>query len=37
LISGDSLYVPRGWWRVAKALQPLLSICVGVLSRPAGN
>ncbi len=37
LIAGDFLYIPRGWWHVAKARQEALSISVGVLSPAAGG
>ena len=37
LIPGDWLYVPRGWWHVAKAREDALSISVGVLSPAAGG
>lgn len=33
LIGGDFLYVPGGWWHVAKASQDSLSISIGVLPR----
>ena len=32
LAAGDCLYIPRGWWHVAKAREDALSISVGVLS-----
>jgi ribosomal protein L16 Arg81 hydroxylase len=32
LIAGDCLYIPRGWWHVAKAREDSLSISIGVLS-----
>jgi ribosomal protein L16 Arg81 hydroxylase len=35
LIAGDCLYIPRGWWHVAKAREDSLSISVGVLSPEA--
>ena len=43
LIPGDWLYIPRGWWHVARAEKDALSISIGVLSdaargrRPAGS
>lgn len=37
LIAGDLLYIPRGWWHVAKAREDALSISVGVLSPEAGG
>jgi 50S ribosomal protein L16 3-hydroxylase len=37
LIPGDWLYVPRGWWHVAKAREDALSISIGVLSPAAGG
>jgi 50S ribosomal protein L16 3-hydroxylase len=35
LVPGDALYIPRGWWHVAKAREHALSISVGVLSPQA--
>lgn len=35
LIPGDCLYIPSGWWHVAKAKEDSLSISVGVLSPEA--
>jgi 50S ribosomal protein L16 3-hydroxylase len=35
LIAGDCLYIPRGWWHVAKAQEDSLSISVGVLAPSA--
>ena len=35
LLPGDWLYVPRGWWHVAHALEDSLSISIGVLSPAA--
>ena len=35
LTAGDCLYIPRGWWHVAKAREDALSISVGVLPRAA--
>ncbi|HYO75831.1 MAG TPA: cupin domain-containing protein, partial [Thermoanaerobaculia bacterium] len=35
LIAGDCLYIPRGWWHVAKAREDSLSISIGVLSPDA--
>jgi ribosomal protein L16 Arg81 hydroxylase len=35
LIAGDALYIPRGWWHVARCVEPSLSISVGVLSPDA--
>jgi 50S ribosomal protein L16 3-hydroxylase len=37
LITGDCLYIPRGWWHVARALEDSLSISVGVLSPAAAT
>ena len=37
LIPGDWLYVPRGWWHVARAYEDSLSISIGVLSPAAGG
>lgn len=34
---GDWLYVPRGWWHVARAFADSLSISIGVLSPAAGG
>jgi ribosomal protein L16 Arg81 hydroxylase len=34
---GDWLYVPRGWWHVARAVEDSLSISIGVLSPAAGG
>ncbi len=33
LIPGDWLYIPGGWWHVAKAPEPALSISIGLLPR----
>lgn len=30
LVAGDWLYLPRGWWHVAKAVEDSLSISIGV-------
>lgn len=35
LIAGDWLYIPRGWWHVARAVEDALSISVGVLGTDA--
>jgi 50S ribosomal protein L16 3-hydroxylase len=35
LVAGDCLYIPRGWWHVAKAREDALSISVGVLAPEA--
>jgi ribosomal protein L16 Arg81 hydroxylase len=35
LSAGDCLYIPRGWWHVAKAREDALSISVGVLAPEA--
>ena len=35
LVAGDSLYIPRGWWHVARGIEDSLSISVGVLSPAA--
>ncbi|MDQ3283757.1 MAG: cupin domain-containing protein [Acidobacteriota bacterium] len=35
LVAGDWLYIPRGWWHVAKAREDALSISIGVLSPDA--
>jgi hypothetical protein len=35
LIGGDWLYVPRGWWHNARALEESLSLSIGVLSPAA--
>lgn len=35
LLPGDWLYVPRGWWHVARASVDSLSISIGVLSPAA--
>ncbi|HEX7151728.1 MAG TPA: cupin domain-containing protein [Thermoanaerobaculia bacterium] len=37
LIPGDTLYIPRGWWHVARAVEDALSISVGVLSPAAAS
>lgn len=37
LLAGDCLYIPRGWWHVAKAREDALSISVGVLAPNAGS
>jgi ribosomal protein L16 Arg81 hydroxylase len=37
LAAGDCLYIPRGWWHVAKAKEDALSISVGVLAPNAGK
>lgn len=35
LVAADWLYIPRGWWHVARAFDDALSISVGVLGRDA--
>ena len=35
LIAGDCLYIPRGWWHVARSMEDSLSISIGVLSPDA--
>jgi 50S ribosomal protein L16 3-hydroxylase len=35
LVPGDWLYIPRGWWHVARAAESALSISVGVLGTDA--
>jgi 50S ribosomal protein L16 3-hydroxylase len=35
LIAGDALYIPRGWWHVARSMEDSMSISVGVLSPDA--
>lgn len=35
LMAGDALYIPRGWWHVARCIESSLSISVGVLSPAA--
>lgn len=37
LVPGDWLYVPSGWWHVARAIDDALSISVGVLTPRAGG
>ena len=37
LVPGDWLYIPRGWWHMAKAPEDSLSISIGVLSPNAGR
>lgn len=37
LVAGDWLYVPRGWWHTARAVDDALSISIGVLSPAAGG
>lgn len=37
LVPGDWLYIPRGWWHMAKAAEDSLSISIGVLSPAAGS
>jgi hypothetical protein len=33
---GDSLYLPRRWWRMVKCVENSLTISVGAMPRPAG-
>jgi ribosomal protein L16 Arg81 hydroxylase len=35
LVTGDTLYIPRGWWHAARATEDAMSISVGVLSPAA--
>jgi 50S ribosomal protein L16 3-hydroxylase len=35
LVTGDALYIPRGWWHVARSMEDSLSISVGMLSPDA--
>ena len=35
LVAGDCLYIPRGWWHAARALEASLSLSIGVLSPAA--
>jgi 50S ribosomal protein L16 3-hydroxylase len=35
LIAGDWLYIPWGWWHVARAIEDSLSLSIGVLSPAA--
>lgn len=35
LVTGDCLYIPRGWWHVARSLEDSLSISIGILSPSA--
>ena len=35
LAAGDVLYIPRGWWHVARSLEESLSLSIGVLSPSA--
>jgi len=37
LVPGDWLYIPRGWWHMAKASEDSLSISIGVLGLAAGS
>jgi 50S ribosomal protein L16 3-hydroxylase len=37
LIAGDWLYVPRGWWHVARAVEDSMSISIGVLAPAAAR
>ncbi|MBV8518761.1 MAG: hypothetical protein JO197_15300 [Acidobacteria bacterium] len=37
LIAGDWLYVPRGWWHVARAHEDAMSISIGILSPAAAR
>lgn len=35
LAAGDCLYIPRGWWHVARSVETSLSLSIGVLSPAA--
>ncbi|HEY0141255.1 MAG TPA: cupin domain-containing protein [Thermoanaerobaculia bacterium] len=35
LVTGDALYIPRGWWHAARATEDAMSISVGVLAPDA--
>lgn len=35
LAAGDVLYIPRGWWHVARSVEESLSLSIGVLSPAA--
>jgi len=37
LVAGDCLYIPRGWWHVARSVEASLSLSIGVLSPAAGG
>ena len=37
LARGDLLYIPRGWWHVAKSTEDALSLSIGVLSAAAAR
>ncbi len=35
LVAGDCLYIPRGWWHVARSVETSLALSIGVLSPAA--
>ena len=37
LAAGDVLYIPRGWWHVARSIEESLSLSIGVLSPAAAR
>ena len=37
LVAGDFLYIPSGWWHMAKAEEDALSLSIGVLTPRAGG
>jgi len=37
LAAGDLLYIPRGWWHVARSIEDALSLSIGVLSPAAAK
>lgn len=37
LVAGDWLYIPRGWWHMARGVDDALSISIGVLSPAAAG
>jgi 50S ribosomal protein L16 3-hydroxylase len=37
LVAGDFLYIPSGWWHMAKASDDALSLSIGLLSPRAGG
>lgn len=37
LVAGDCLYIPRGWWHVARCVEGSLSLSIGILSPEAGG